>query len=213
MAAEEPEVTSVDATPDEERATDTTTTAMAPATEEEATVAVSVAGAFVSTLTWGEVVRLHKIGKTLLESGMFPSVQNAKQALVKILYGREFGLGPIASLSAFDFFEGRLTPTSKFKAALSRKVGIRYEVEAHSDEECRLVWYEGDRLLGRSWFTQEDARRAGKLQPTKSGKPGVYQTWPANMLFWRAVSRGVDWFAPHALQGDGFLEQPTAPVE
>lgn len=204
MADTEQEVTSVEGTVVEEQET-----AVVPASEASLAVGSAVGG----LLTVAEVVRLLKIGRVLVESGMFPSVQTAKQAVVKILYGREFGLGAIASLNAFDFVEGNLQPRSKFKAALARKVGIRYEVEKHDDEECVLVWYEGERLLGRSWFTQADAQRAGKLNPSKSGRPGAWQLWPANMLFWRAISRGVDWFAPHALQGDGFLESPTVPGE
>lgn len=77
-----------------------------------------------------------------------------------------------------------------------------YNVVEITNETCTLEFYEGDRKLGESNFTVEDAKRAGLVKPK-----GNWEKWPRNMCFARALSNGVRWYMPDVTAGYGFYTE------
>ncbi len=49
------------------------------------------------------------IGKAFAESGMFPDIKSAAQAIVKIQAGAELGIAPFAAMSGIHIIKGKPT--------------------------------------------------------------------------------------------------------
>jgi len=140
---------------------------------------------------------LSTLGETLVRSGFFADTRQAAQAIVKILAGRELGLGPIASMTGIHVISGRISLSANLIAAVIKRSG-RYDfrVTEMTDQVCTIEFYErvdGQReKIGVSTFTAEDARRAQTKNMDK---------YPRNMLYARAMSNGARWFTPDVFAG------------
>jgi hypothetical protein len=135
---------------------------------------------------------VYKLGSTLVKSGYFADAKDAAQAVVKVLAGREFGIGPIASMTGIHIIKGRPAIGANLMAAAVKRSGhYNFRVRKLTDEECSIEFFEreGDKWtpLGVSTFTIQDARKAQTQNIDK---------FPRNMLYARAMSNGVKWYTP-----------------
>ena len=129
------------------------------------------------------------------QSGLFPDLQSEAQAYVKVVAGRELGLGPLASVSGLNVIKGRVTFSANLLASMVKRHPLYdYRVADHSERGCRIVFTEGGEEIGVSTFTLEDAKRAGL-----GGQS--WQKYPQAMLFARALTQGVRWFCPDVTAG------------
>lgn len=144
---------------------------------------------------------LAQLGDMLISSGFFRDSNKVAQAAVKVLAGRELGLGPVESMRAFHIVEGKVEMSADL---LAQRVKAHdkydYRVASLTNDECSIQFYEfvdGEReTLGVSTFSMENAHNAGIV---KNG--GAWQKYPRNMLFARALSNGVGWFCPDVAGG------------
>lgn len=128
------------------------------------------------------------IGKAFAESGMFADIKSAAQAVVKIQAGQELGIAPFAAMSGIHIIAGKPTVGAGLMAAKVKASGkYDYEVIKMDEKICSLDFFQGKKKLGNSTFTIEDAKRANTKNLDK---------FPKNMLFARAISNGVRWYAP-----------------
>lgn len=140
---------------------------------------------------------LGDLAKAVADSGYFGDSRKSQQAVVKILAGQELGIGPIQSMMGLFIVEGRVTVSASLASALLVRAGkYRYRIRKHTHEVCVLEFFEGEESLGLSEFTIEDAKRAGLVKDKSA-----WMKWPKNMLFARALTNGVRWYAPDALAG------------
>jgi len=131
--------------------------------------------------------------KTLYMSKLFPDLQSAEQAVVKIMAGAELGIPPIASQNAFHIVKGKIMMHYSAIAGAVKRVGCKYKVDQHDDETCTLTFYDSEGAkLGQSEFTQSDAKKAGTQNMEKI---------PKVMLFARAMSQGARMLVPEAFNG------------
>ena len=113
--------------------------------------------------------------------------------LACVLYGRELGLGPMASLSSIDVIDGRPSPDAQLLARLIRSAGHTVEVLEASDTGCRLRGTRGD--TGETLevgFSIDDARRVTTKERGARITLAETKRWreyPADMCWARAVSR------------------------
>ncbi len=141
--------------------------------------------------------------------------QQVAQAIVKIIAGREIGLGPIASMQGvYVTKEGRVAYMSNLVAqAIKRSSRYDYRVRQIDDERCIIDFRERARALpehrlrgisddeipyesiGTSEFSMEDAERAGLARKDNWAK------YPRAMLFARALTAGVRWYCPDLFDG------------
>ena len=132
----------------------------------------------------------------LVASGMFPDLKTLYQAQVKVTAGRALGLDPVTSAALLNIIRGRVVMSAQLMAALIKRGGkYDYAVIRVDPKGCELVFTKGGREIGRSAFTEEDARRAGLT------KGDNYRRFPEDMYFARALSRGARRFCPDALLG------------
>src|SRR5262249_9375788 len=130
----------------------------------------------------------------LVASGLFPDLKTIYQAQIKIAAGRALGLDPVTSAALLHLIKGRVVMSAQLMAALIKRGGkYDYAVLRLDPTGCELVFSQGGREIGRSAFTEEDARRAGLT------KGDNYRSFPEDMFFARALSRGARRFCPDAL--------------
>lgn len=128
------------------------------------------------------------IGKAFAESGLFPDIKQAAQAIVKIQAGQEMGIAPFAAMTGIHLIQGKPTVGAGIIASRIKASGkYNYKVKEMTEKNCSLDFYEGAEMIGNSSFSIEDAKKA---ETKNIGK------FPRNMLFARAISNGQKWFCP-----------------
>jgi hypothetical protein len=138
------------------------------------------------------------LGDILAKSGFFADSKDAAQAAVKVMAGAELGFGPVQSMTGIYIVKGKVTVSANMMAA-AVKSHPRYDYKVlpgHDDTQCEIEFT--DKATGEvniSKYTIEDAKKQGL-----SGNDNWVKT-PRNMLFARAMSNGVKWFAPDVLGG------------
>jgi hypothetical protein len=144
------------------------------------------------------------IGKAFAESGMFPDIKSAAQAIVKIQAGAELGMAPFAAMSGIHIISGKPTIGAGVMAAMVKASGkYNYRVTEQTDKVCSIDYYEGAEMIGTSTFTIEDAKKAGTKNTDK---------FPRNMLFARAMSNGVKWYTPDVFAGPVYVPEEMESV-
>lgn len=135
---------------------------------------------------------LSRVSKMLSQSGFFADAKDAAQCGVKVLAGVELGFGAFASMTGIHIIKGKPSiGANLMAAAVKRHPNYNYRVLEHSEQVCRIAFYEKwDGMLqevGTSEFTLADARKAQTQNLDKYAR---------NMLFARAMSNGVKWYCP-----------------
>lgn len=148
---------------------------------------------------------LPTLGRLLAASGFFKEGnQNvgAAQAAVKVIAGKQLGIGPIASMSNIFVVQNRLMLGYPLVAALvKRSEKYDYRVKKHTNDECVLTFRERAddgtwEDVGDSSFTIQDAMTAGIAQ-----RNGAWKTYPRNLLFARALTNGARFYCPDIYMG------------
>lgn len=166
------------------------------------------------TLRQQQMAEIHALGEALVQSGYFHTrgVDSIAQAAVAVIAGRELGLGPIEALRSFHFTSQGVQPTAELLSRLVRRhPRYDYTVQTLNDEVCTLSFYddecgEGVELI--STFTIKDAERAGLTRSEN------WRKYPRNMLFSRAMTNGVAWYAPDVIDAlsEGAVTPSDAPI-
>ena len=148
-----------------------------------------------------EYAELHRLAGDLHKSRLWKT-GSVEQALAIILMGRELGIGPTTALSNIIISMGKPTLGAALVGALIQKSGrYGYVVTEMSDTSVSIDFYEnrpdGQRPLGVSTFTMQDAAKAGLI----GGRAGAWGKYDRNMLLARAVTNGARWFCPSVFGG------------
>ena len=135
---------------------------------------------------------LSRVSKMLAMSKFFSDAADAAQCGVKVLAGAEMGFGAFASMTGIHIIKGKPSiGANLMAAAVKRHANYNYRVLEHTDQVCRIAFYErwDGKLeqIGVSEFTLADAKKAQTQNLDKH---------PRNMLFARAMSNGVRWYCP-----------------
>ena len=137
------------------------------------------------------------LGNVLVRSGMFRSTTNAEQAVAKILAGREYGLGPIQSMSHIYVIDGKVGMSAALIGAKIRQhPAYNFKVTGHDKMQCAIEFYYQGEIAGTSTFTIEDAKDAGLIR-----KGGPWEKYPRNMVYARALTNGARWYCPDVFGG------------
>ena len=154
------------------------------------------------------------MGRILVDSGYFKDTREQAQAIVKVLAGREYGMGPFAAMTGIHVVEGKPTLSAHLMAqGIKRSGRYDYRVLEHDSTRCTIAFYElanGKREeIGRSTYTVEDAARADLARKTN------HQRYPRAMLFARALSEGYRTHCPDALGACGptYVEGEIEPAQ
>jgi hypothetical protein len=133
------------------------------------------------------------IGETFAKSGYFQDAREAAQAIVKIMAGRELGIGPVASMAGVYIVKGKPALSANMLAGVLKRSGkYDYRVITLTDEACEIAFFQGAQEIGRSLFAKADAVKAGTQNMDKFAR---------NMLFARAMTNGIRWYCPDVFAG------------
>ena len=140
---------------------------------------------------------IENVAKAMVSSGYFADSAKISQAIVKIMAGREIGLGPFSSMNGIHIIQGKPSFGANVMAGKVRSSGrYDYRVTEINDSVCSIKFMELFNsqwsTIGTSTFTIADAKKAGVKNTDK---------FPRNMLFARAMSNGVRWYCPDVMNG------------
>ena len=154
------------------------------------------------------LTEIMSIGKAFHESGLFPDIKSAAQAIVKITAGAEMGIPPFAAMSGIHIIQGKPTVGAGLMAANVKGSGkYDYRVMESTEKVCSIDFFQRAidkdaktvfEKIGNSTFTIEDAKKAQTKNLDK---------FPKNMLFARAISNGVKWFCPDIFNGPVYVPE------
>lgn len=137
------------------------------------------------------------LAQIFVQSGFFRDVKSQAQGIIKVLYGKELGLSPIAAMLSINMVEGRPEVAAATLGALVKRSGkYDYRIVALTDDGCEIEFFEKNGQLtsvGKAKFTLDDAEKAGLA------KKFNYRAYPQDMMFARALSRGVKRFCLDAV--------------
>lgn len=151
-----------------------------------------------------ELDTIQRTAKLLAASGYFgttgDTITGIAQVAAKILAGRELGFGPFASVNGVHIISGKPAVGANLMAAAVRaNPRYDYRVKELSDTVCELEFFDNGKVAGVSRFTIEDAKNA---ELSTGRNAGTWKKYPRNMLFARAMSNGVRWYAPDIFSGN-----------
>lgn len=153
------------------------------------------------------------MAKAFSASGFFKDASDQAKAIVKIAYGRELGIAPVAAMCGIYLTaQGKLELDSGLIGALIKgSERYNYFVKRLDGDGCEIEFYENGKLIGTSSFDVNDAKRAGL-----AGKD-TYGKYPRNLYFARALTNGARWYCPNifggAVYASGEIEPANAPRE
>lgn len=152
-----------------------------------------------------ELDTIQRAARLLAVSNYFDGKGDNPQAIAmlaaKILAGREMGFGPFASANGIHIIQGKPAVGANLMASAVKSSGrYTYKVLELSATICRIEFFEkvADKWqsAGISEYTIKEAEIAGL-----SAKD-MWKKYAKNMLFARAMSNGVRFYAPDVFSGN-----------
>lgn len=148
-----------------------------------------------------DLEEIQSLAQLMIQSKMFSDIQGVAQGAVRILAGRELGIGPVASLRSIEIVRGNLSIRSHLMAAMiKRSSRYNYRVTTSTDDKCIIEFLEHGDACGTSEFTLDDAKRAGIATGDS------WKKYPKTMLYNRAMSQGARMYCPDIFLGGVFYE-------
>ena len=145
-----------------------------------------------------------RLAQRMHDSRMFSAYGTPQAVLSTMLLGRELGMPAMASLRSVHVIEGKHSLSADLMVALVLKSGMAeyFQLVESTDHECTFeTKRKGNPHPQKLNYTIEDAKQAGLLQPTRSGKPSNWQKMPKQMLRARAKSELARLEYPDLLAG------------
>jgi hypothetical protein len=137
-----------------------------------------------------------QLGAVLARSGYFKDTRDEAQAVAKILYGRELGIGPMAAMMGIHIIEGKPAPSANLIATLIQRSGrFAYRVREWDERICRIEFFEQGESVGIASFSIQEAQQA-----KVAGKDN-WSKYPKAMLFSRTISQGARAYCPAVFGG------------
>jgi hypothetical protein len=139
------------------------------------------------------------------KSGYFSDVKSMSQAVVKVVFGEELGLGVGASMRGIHIIEESPSFSANILATLiKRSEHYDYKVRESTEEKCSIEFFEDGESLGLVSFTIEQARKIKtrqKGQWVQLADTLRWQNSPQDMLFARCLTRGERQHCPDVTGG------------
>ncbi len=154
---------------------------------------------------------LMTLSTVMVQSGFFPNAESVAQGVVKILAGRELGFPAIASMRHIYVHNGHIGLQATLIATQIRRSGTYdYRIVESSDTKCEIEFLrlkDEWRVEGKASFTIEEAKRAGLIKDKSA-----WQTYPSDLLFARAMTRGQRRFCPDVFGQTVYSEEEVREI-
>lgn len=138
-----------------------------------------------------------RLAKALVASRMIPQ-KTTEAAIAVMLKAHELGVPAMQGFGSIHYFDGNLILGAQLMHGIAvRRCGVTTEILEHTDKVCRI------RFERKGWkpieaeFTFKEAEAAGLLKIKADGKKRrPWHEYPKDMLYNRALARGVRMIAP-----------------
>lgn len=192
---------------------------MTPHQPEQKTLTTSTTG--VEYLASKSIEEKFRWASAYLKGGMVPaSYKNPTQVMVGLEYARELEVPPLVGIRNIAVIKGTPSIWGELPLALVKRSGkLESKSEFCFDKDLKKICWEngnitaevygaycrtmrvGDEDELETWFTLDDAKRAGLL-----GRDNVWKTYPRRMLQMRARSQNLKDNFPDVLLGLSIAE-------
>ena len=145
-----------------------------------------------------------RLAQRMHDSRMFSAYGTPQAVLSTMLLGRELGMPAMAALRSVHVIEGKHSLSADLMVALVLKSGMAeyFQMVESNDTICTFETKRSNAPKPmRLSYTIEQAKQAGLLAPTRSGKPSNWQKIPKQMLRARAKSELARLEYPDLLAG------------
>lgn len=144
---------------------------------------------------------LQNMCEIFFKAGIASDVNSIGQIIVKVMAGREIGIGAIAAIKGVYLIKTKnstqITYSANVTASKIKSSGkYNYQILQCDDTTCEIQFLE---LFGARWekvgtskFTVDEAQK-------RDLQSDVWKKTPSDMLFARALTRGARRFCPDAL--------------
>jgi hypothetical protein len=130
------------------------------------------------------------------QSGLFSDTKNLAQAAVKIMAGREMGLGPFEAMRDVNIIQGKTALAAAQVAARIQRSGGDWTPIQYDNDKCILRFNRGGKdLTPDIEFGAAEAKALGLLERDN------YRKQARTMYFWRAMTMGARMFFPGVFGG------------
>ncbi len=163
-----------------------------------------VSGLTVSFVPPQEALQMTELAEILYGSNMFPNVRNKQGAFAVALLGRELGVGTMTALQNIAIIKGKFSCSAQLQQARAMKRGVEIDIKEMTKDGCTLILSKKGRKPQEFTFTIEDAKTAGLVLPKSA-----WETYPADMCYNRALTRGLRKFDPECILGLFTIEEVT----
>ncbi len=143
-----------------------------------------------------------EIAEKLHQSGLFTHLKNSGQAVAVVEYGRELGVPPMQSLQMMAVIKGKIAMQSQLMLALVKRQGCDVVIKIQTAEKC-IIDFQRDGVSHEVMFTFQEAKN---LQLTYKDN---WKNQPANMNFWRVVSKAIRYYAADLILAPYSIEEAT----
>jgi len=135
-----------------------------------------------------------QLAEVFMKSGFFTDTQDIHKATVKILYGQELGISPMASMTGISIVKGKpFVGYQIIGTLIDRHPRYDYKVITRNDQKCEIQFFKDGEASGPPMcYTLEDAKRGGTQNLDR---------YPATMLFARCLSQGARTYCPDVFGG------------
>ena len=183
-----------------------------PMTQEIAKSQVDAKAALALAVDQNTGLDLMTLATVMVQSGFFPNAESVAQGVVKILAGRELGFPAIASMRHIYVHNGHIGLQATLIATQIRRSGTYdYRIAESSDTKCEIEFLRKVdnqwRPEGKASFTIEEAKRAGLVKDKSA-----WQTYPSDLLFARAMTRGQRRFCPDVFGQTVYSEEEVREI-
>ena len=135
--------------------------------------------------------------------------------MAAMMRGYEMGFGPMQALDSFNVIEGKVGLTAEAMRGMIVGAGHLFVPEVTNDYAeivCRRSDWPAD-MTRTVRYGLDDARKAGLLAPSRSGRPTAWQKFPRAMLTARATSEAGRRYFPDVLAGMSYTPEELADFE
>ncbi len=138
---------------------------------------------------------LFPTARALFKSGLFLQTKNEFGAYAIIEYGFELGIPPMTALQTMAIISGKICMAGQMMLSIALRNGLEYKILKDGTEECQ-VYLKFKNNEYTSSFTIAEAKQAGVYRQDSG-----WTKYPKDMLFWRAVTRGLRRVCPDLILG------------
>jgi len=166
----------------------------------------------ISDISNWNLQQVVELGAVLAKSGYFKDVRDGGQAVVKILYGQELGVSPIAAMRGVFIDErgGISLSAGLISAMILRSGTYLYKVLQANADACEIEFLRDGETIGVVKLTMAEARTSKMNQQwSKDDKAWkekhTWNSYPSDMLFARTITRGARRFCPDVFLGPVYV--------